>query len=117
MGKKFSRRDFLRLGALSAAGAAVAACTPKSAPDDGGGETKPDTKPVEEEAVNFQYWQAWGGYCAAWDLIAALPEYEEYLGKNTVECKGGVGGDAFLTAVAGGSPPDAASHPSGQYLD
>ena len=114
MAKKFNRRDFLRMGAATVAGAALAACGPKAAPEE---ETKPDAMPVDEEPVNFRYWVAWGGYPDAWELVAALPEYEEYLGKNTVECKGGVNAETFLTSVAGGEPPDAVSHPSGQYLD
>lgn len=115
MVKKLSRRDFLKTGALAFAGATLAACGQKAGPD--AADPGTDPMPVDDEPVTLQYWMAWGGYPDAWAMVAALPEYEEYLGKNIVEARGGVNAEAFLTAVAGGEPPDVASHPSGQYLD
>jgi len=70
-----------------------------------------------EEGVTMRYWVAWGNYPLAWDEIQALEEYEEFIGNNTVELKAGMSGEVLLTAVAGGDPPDAVSHPAGQYTE
>ena len=121
MANKLSRREFLRLSALTAAGAALAGCGPKPTtvqPTEKPAEqVQPTTAPPAEEGVVLQYWAAWGNYVPCWDQIMALPEAKELLGNNTVELKTGFDAATLLTAVSGGEPPDAVSHPSGQYLD
>jgi multiple sugar transport system substrate-binding protein len=72
---------------------------------------------VEAEGVTIEYWAAWGQYLRIWEQMQALDEFKELLGSNTVELKTGFTAEALLTAVAGGTPPDAVAHPSGQYLD
>ncbi|NLE46615.1 MAG: extracellular solute-binding protein [Chloroflexi bacterium] len=132
MAELLSRRDFLRVSALAAGGAALAACAPQT-PAPAAAPTTPvqveeGEEPVEElpeataapaaeEGVTIQYWVGWGNYPVAWEKIVLLEEYEQLLGNNTVELKAGMGADALLTAVAGGEPPDVVSHPSGQYLE
>jgi ABC-type glycerol-3-phosphate transport system substrate-binding protein len=121
MARLLSRRDFLRLSAVAAGGAALAACagpapTPTAAPSEEEIE-EPTAAPPAEEGVTLNYWVAWGNYPLAWDVIVTLDEFQEVLGNDTVELKAGMGAEALLTAVAGGEPPDAVSHPSGQYLE
>ncbi len=70
-----------------------------------------------EEGVTMRYWVGWGSYPRPWEQIQALGEYDQFIGHNTVELKAGISAEVLLTAVAGGDPPDAVSHPSGQYLD
>jgi len=134
MAKIVSRRDFLRMSTVAAAGAALAACAPKAAtPAAAPAATeKPaatealgveatkevpeaTVAPAAEEGVAIQYWVGWGNYPAAFEKIQALEEYEQLIGNNTVECKGGMAAEALLTAVAGGEPPDAVSNC--EYLD
>lgn len=119
--EKLSRRDFLRLSALTAAGMALSACgpTPTEEPAEPVEEqpAEPVEQPPAEEGVTIQYWAAWGQYVRCWEGIQALDEYQELIGNNTVELKTGFTAETLLTAVAGGEPPDAVSHPSGQYLD
>jgi ABC-type glycerol-3-phosphate transport system substrate-binding protein len=122
-GKRFSRRDFLRLSALTAAGAALVGCAPTTPATEKPAEPEEEKppEPVEEapaeEGVLINYWAAWGQYVRCWEQIQALDEYQELIGNNTIELKTGFDAETLLTAVAGGEPPDAVSHPSGQYLD
>jgi len=52
--RKLSRRDFLRLSAVTAAGAVLAACAPKGTPEaTQRGETA-EAKPPEAEAVTLK---------------------------------------------------------------
>jgi len=122
--EKLSRRDFLRLSALTAAGAALAACapaTPAPAEEPAAPEEPVEEEPVEEvpaeEGVTLQYWAAWSQYVRPWDEIVKLDEAKELLGNDAVELQTGFSAETLLTAVSGGEPPDAVSHPSGQYLD
>jgi ABC-type glycerol-3-phosphate transport system substrate-binding protein len=122
--KKLSRRDFLRVSALTAAGAALAACAPATpAPTEKPAEPAEEQppEPVEEapaeEGVLINYWAIWSQYVRPWEGIQALDEYKELIGNNQIELKTGFDAETLLTAVAGGEPPDAVSHPAGQYLD
>lgn len=117
--RKLSRRDFLRLGTLTGAGAVLAACAqateaPSEEMEEG---EQPAGEPAAAEGKTVQYWCGWGGSYAgdAWDSMKATDEFTQYIGNNTVEVKGSVPEEALLTAIAGGTPPDGAANFN--YLD
>lgn len=121
--KKMSRRDFLRLGALTAASAALAACKPKATPavekpeEEPTKAPEPTAAPPEPEGTLIRYWAGWGGapFLAAWEEMQQSDEFKEALGNNTFELKDSIGGEAMLTAIAGGDPPEAGGNI--QYMD
>jgi multiple sugar transport system substrate-binding protein len=106
--KKLSRRDFLRLGALTAAGAVLANCSPASETEEPA-EDDP-AAPPEPEGTVTTWWWAWGNLSPAVDEIIATDEFKEWMGPDTLEYKGNVDSDALLTAVAAGTPPDGGSN-------
>lgn len=108
MSNKLSRRELLRMGAAGAAAAlgsqvlgAVASEELAAAP--------------VKQGVTINYWPSWGNFVPAWEKMIATEEYKEFAGDNTVEVKTGTPWEAILTAIAGGTPPDAISNT--QYLD
>jgi len=125
MSKKLSRRDFLRMGAVTSAGLVAVACgaqptaeQPAEAPPaepSGGQEEAPTEAPPAAEGVTVQYWPAWGNFADVWDILKETDEYKKAIGNNTLEVKTGSPYEAILTAVAAGTPPDAISNY--QYLD
>jgi multiple sugar transport system substrate-binding protein len=122
MKKELSRRDFLRLSALTTAGVALAACQPAQPPaTEEPAAEEPVEQPVEqppaEEGAVVQYWFGWGGTYAVqtWDALKATDEFAEFIGANQLEVKGSAGDDVLPPAVAAGTPPDGASNC--QYLD
>lgn len=126
MGEKLSRRNLLRWGAISMGALAMAHCAPQPTPTAVPAAEKEATpaaapaatvQPAAAEGVTLEYWAAWGQYLRIWEDMQALDEFTELLGNNKVELKTGFSAEALLTAVAGGTPPDAVSHPAGQYLD
>jgi hypothetical protein len=120
---KLSRRDFLRMSALTAAGAALAGCCPQPpakvepTQDQGGGEVQPTAKPPSPEGKVIQYWFSWGNFLPVWEEgLMQTDEFKEALGPDELELKPIPGApETLLTAVAGGTPPDGASNV--QYLD
>ena len=101
--KRLSRREFLRASAL-AAGAATFAGT----------ASQVFASPPAQEGVAIQYWVFWNQYGAPAEVFG--PALNEAVAPNTVEITTGVGiNDAFLTAVAAGTPPDIGA--SGRYSD
>ncbi len=112
----FSRREFLRRSSLLAAGGLLVACAPAApgaAPAAAGGEAAAPAA----AAGAIQYWFGWGSTYGGqtWDALKATEELKALLGDNTLETKGNTNAEAFLTAVAAGTPPDGASNL--QYLD
>ncbi len=110
----FSRREFLRRSSLLAAGGLLVACAPAA----------PGAAPAGGEAAapaaaggTIQYWFAWGSTYGGqtWDALKATDELKAVLGDYALETKGNTNAEAFLTAVAAGTPPDGASNL--QYLD
>ena len=106
---KLSRRDFLRMSALTAAGAVLAACQPAQPPADEPAAEEEAPEPVEEappeEPVVVQYWFGWGGTYAGqtWDALVETDEFKEAIGNNTIETKGGLqraGGTSTNTRLA-----------------
>jgi multiple sugar transport system substrate-binding protein len=106
--KKLSRRDFLRLGALTAAGAVLANCSPATETEEPA-EGEP-AAPPEPEGPVATWWWSWGNLAPAVDEIVATDEFQEWMGPDTLEYKGNVDSDALLTAVAAGTPPDGGSN-------
>ena len=118
MSKKIlSRREFLRLATITAAGGVLAACTKAVTPtQEAPPEVQPTAPPPPEEAT-IRYWTGWGGDWSGktWEALQATETYKKMFANETVELKGGVPYEAFLTAIAGGEPPDGASNI--QYID
>ena len=127
----FNRRQFLKSAALVTAGGALVACQPSSSqnsePTNVAGQsvqstatqstagqpaepTKPAPPEVSLDAIN--YWAGWGGTYAnqTWDQLQKTQEFKDLLKDQKFEIKGGLSPDAFLTAVAGGTPPDGCSN-------
>ncbi|MCL4833860.1 MAG: extracellular solute-binding protein [Caldilineaceae bacterium] len=107
-----SRRQFLRMTALSGGALALAACAAPAAP---AAETASQpaaqqaAPPVEEPKV-ITYWYAWGNLDPAMATIVETDEWKAHSGGATLEYKGSVNNEAILTAVAGGTPPDGGSN-------
>ncbi len=101
---KFSRRDFLKSAAMATGGLLLASCTPTGTTTTGGQEAPAGEAPgVEPQTI--QYWVFWGGYQAVVDDIT--PPLLEYIKPHKIDIKTGVEADqVFMTAVAGGTPPD-----------
>ncbi len=128
---KLSRREFLRLTSALAASSALAACAPQAtqAPEPTGGPpatTPPEqpaaTSPPEQpaatavppaaEAKPVQYWTGWGGDWSGktWTALTETDRFKSMFAPDQVQLKGAVEYEAFLTAVAAGTPPDGASN-------
>ena len=113
--QKLNRREFLKMAILASAGSALSACaTPQEEPAT---EEQLASQPAAEEGALIRYWTGWGGDWSGktWEALQATDTYQEMFTKDQVELKGGVPYEAFLTAIAGGEPPDGASNI--QYID
>jgi len=125
--KTLSRRDFLHMSALTAAGVALVGCQPKAteppaadveepaAPTEAPPE--PTEAPAEPEGKVIQYWFSWGNFLPVWEEgLMATQEFKDAIGNDTLELKPIPNApETLLTAVAAGTPPDGASNV--QYLD
>ncbi|MCB0186147.1 MAG: extracellular solute-binding protein [Caldilineaceae bacterium] len=56
------------------------------------------------------YWYSWGNLPPALDAIIQTEEWKEHTGGATLDHRGSTSQDALLTAIAGGTPPDAGSN-------
>ncbi len=128
MSKHLTRRAFLRSGAIVAAGATLAACAPQAAaPAPTVEAPKAEApkaeapaadapKPTEAPAaaaptgVPVSWWVGWANLTPAVESLQKTPEFKEALGGNTFEFKPGLNAEGWLTAVAGGTPPDGGSN-------
>jgi multiple sugar transport system substrate-binding protein len=120
--KKLSRRDFLRVSALGAAGVTLAACAAPAAQApaapaattapaaDAPAEAAPTTAPAAGGAGVVQYWFGWGNIEPALKTFIAMPEFQETLGGATLDYKTVEVGPALVTALAAGTPPDGAAN-------
>jgi len=102
-----SRRDFLKWSAMASGALALAACVPAATP--GGEQASAGEAPAAEGSV-VTYWYAWGNLDPAMEKIVATEEFKAHMGDMTLEYKGSANTDALLTAIAGGTPPDAGSN-------
>jgi multiple sugar transport system substrate-binding protein len=111
MNCRFSRRDFLRLGATTGLGliaAGLAGCgttaTPSPAPT-----TEVSTETEPEGAAFLNYWTGWSGFefDALQELVDKFNESQSDIYVNMTTVFGQY--DKVLTAIAGGNPPDVVS--------
>src|SRR5262245_10208263 len=99
-----NRRDFLKFSAFTGTAALLAACAPAApgaAPAAGG-----DAAPAAE-GNTVAYWWGWPNLDPAMNIIVEQDGFKELMGGTTVELKGNTNEQALLTALAGGTPPDA----------
>ena len=102
----FSRRNFIKVTALSSAGAVLAACAKKTTEVPAGEVTS--APPPSESKEPLIFYSGWPDttYGTAWNALSETEEFKQLVGNVPVEVKFGVGEEALLTAVAGGTPPD-----------
>ena len=117
--KQLTRRDFIRVGGLSAGALVLASCGGQQAADPGetveetaSEEEAPDEveAPPAEEAGVIKWWYAWGNLDAATEKIVELDSFKEHIGNNVMEYTSGISNEEVLTALAGGDPPDGGSN-------
>jgi maltose-binding protein MalE len=109
-----SRRSFIEMAAVGAAGLALAACAPKATPAPAAPEAKPAEKPAEQpaapaakEKVLLKYHIFWNQPQACEEAFRATAEWQAIEAQGyDIEFGTGRGGDAGRTAVAAGTPPD-----------
>jgi hypothetical protein len=68
--KKLSRREFLHISALTAAGVALAGCQPTATeppPAEVEEPAAPTEAPPEPEGKVIQYWFSWGNFLPVWE--------------------------------------------------
>ncbi len=105
MTARLTRRGFLNLTAATAGLTALAACV----------VVPPEQAATAEEGVTVQFWIFWGQPGRIADQILADPGLPEYMGNNNLDFRTGVASEAYLAAIAGGTPPDIGA--LGYYLD
>ncbi|MEM7032934.1 MAG: hypothetical protein AAF629_25515 [Chloroflexota bacterium] len=107
--KNLSRREFLRAGALSASAVALAACAPTGGGSGAASDSSGSDAASSEPGV-IKWWAGWGQLEAAVNIFQEMPEFQEHIGDNTLEYKGGSISEALLAAFAAGDPPDGGSN-------
>jgi hypothetical protein len=125
---KLNRRTFLKGAAITASGAILAACAPAATPTTApvaeatkAPEATATTAapvatavvppPIDPSAVSW--WYGWGNLTAGIDKFVQTDAYKQIMGDTKFEYKGGVPGEALLTAIAAGTPPDGQSNIQG----
>lgn len=103
----------MRLAAITAAGAGLAACAPAAAPT--AAPAAEGEKPAEQPATSGEvlpivYWVGWGNLDPAIAKIVELESFKTAVGGATLEFKPSVNNEAMLTAIAAGTPPDGISN-------
>lgn len=116
--KRISRRDFMRMAAVTAAGATLVACAPaatkteeavvEEAPAEEAPAEQPAVPEVDPEATTW--WYAWGNLDAGVEAFTQTDVFKETMGSTKFAFKGAVPGEAILTAIAAGTPPDGGSN-------
>ena len=106
---EFSRRAFLRASAVLAAGAALAACTPATAPAGGESTTDAAAADAATEATTITYWTFWADRWGEFQQ-KIVDDYNAN-GKDGIQVDmlivpWGDLSTKLLTAVAAGNPPD-----------
>jgi ABC-type glycerol-3-phosphate transport system substrate-binding protein len=107
--KALSRRGFLKLSSMVAATAALAACVPAAAPGSAPAASGGAAAPAAQGAT-VTYWYAWGNLDPAMAKIVETEEFKKHMNGAKLEYKGSVNGEAMLTSIAGGNPPDCHSN-------
>jgi ABC-type glycerol-3-phosphate transport system substrate-binding protein len=105
---KLSRREFLRLSTLAAAGGLLVGCGGAATEAPGAGdETEPEAAPPVEDAVVVQWWSGWGGTTAVDGQSAVEAGFNSSGASCTVEFVSTTEmNDKLMTAIAGDTPPD-----------
>jgi ABC-type glycerol-3-phosphate transport system substrate-binding protein len=111
---RITRRDFLKVSSVAAAGAAIAACAPQAAapppaPAPAGGAEAP--KAEEAGPVTLNYWFCWSGIYQEKQRKILDTFEQEFEGKIKIADLTVPSNirDKMLTAVAAGASPDAAA--------
>jgi hypothetical protein len=122
LAKKLSRRDFMRMAAVTAAGASMAACAPAAKPVDPAGTAATETPapdeppaptvvaPLTVDPTAVTWWYAWGNLDAGVQAFVETDTFKDTMKDTKFEFKGAVPSEAILTAVAAGTPPDGGSN-------
>jgi multiple sugar transport system substrate-binding protein len=105
-----NRRQFLKFTALAGGAAVLAACTPAGSPPAAQAPAAGDAAAPAAEGAVVSYWYAWGNFDPAMEIISGQDQFKEHMGGTTLDFKGTTNQDALLTAIAGGTPPDAGSN-------
>jgi multiple sugar transport system substrate-binding protein len=109
---RLSRRQFLQLTGMAGGAALLAACAPTApaapaaAPEAGAAESAAPAA----AGTPVVYWYAWSNLDPAIAKMIETEEFKEHMGGATLEYKGTTDQPALLTAIAAGTPPDAASN-------
>lgn len=109
---RLSRRQFLQITGMAGGAALLAACAPTApaapaaAPEAGAAE---GAAPAAA-GTPVVYWYDWANFDPAVAKIVETDEFKEHMGGAPLEYKGTTNQEALLTAIAGGTPPDAASN-------
>jgi len=106
LGKKFSRREFLRASAGTAGVFLVAACVP--APAEAPAAEAPGEAPAGgAEKTTIQWWHGWGGMTGVAAMQAVADAFNDQSDDIFVErLQVDSVHEKYLTAIAGGAPPD-----------
>ena len=104
---KMSRRNFLRMGTLTAAGMALAACAKPAAPEEEGAAEAPKeqaAQPPAEEAGQMVFWPEWGGK----DADALQVQVDKFTEESGIEVEYLPVRDhaRMIASMGAGSPPD-----------
>lgn len=106
-----SRRHFMKMTAMAGGAMALAACAPAGAPGAAAPAAGGDAAAAPAAAAEvISYWAGWGQLEPAVNTIVATDLWKEITGGATLEYKGSVNGEAMLTSIAGGTPPDCHSN-------
>jgi len=116
-----SRRSFLKQSAALLAAGLAAGCgatptptplpAPTKAPPTATAAPVKAAPPTPPAGGTVQYWVIWGANYtdATWKAFEAHAKFKDMMGSTKVDLKGSITGNVLLTAVAAGTPPDAAS--------
>lgn len=120
--RSVSRREFMRLGGLSAGAAVLAACgggggaeeevaatEAPSADTETTGDAEAETAPAAE-GREINWWYAWANFTPAVEKMNELESLQEHIGNDTLVWRDNVSQEEFLTAFAAGEPPDGGSN-------
>jgi maltose-binding protein MalE len=121
--RSVSRREFMRLGGLSAGAAVLAACgsggdtteeevqatEAPSADTEAGSETEAESAP-DAAGNEIHWWYSWVDFTPAVVAMKELESVKEHIGNDTLVNRDNVDEATFLTAFAAGEPPDGGSN-------
>jgi ABC-type glycerol-3-phosphate transport system substrate-binding protein len=116
--KHLSRRDFLRAGVLTTAGAVVTACAPPAAPpaaepaaeQPAAQQEEPQAAPATQDKVTIDFWYGWTPDLITKTLDSVAAKFTEKMPNVEVKTAQHEWGEKLLTAYAAGTPPDVHEH-------